>query len=251
MAERLNGRAIAYRELARSLRDALARGDFADGRRLPTEAQLAASWRVSRQTVRRALQELVSEGLIYRVRGRGTFATTVSPNARYVRSFGSVEDLLAYAVDTTMETISPLTRRVDVGAAGRLHLASDDIMVGLVRRAHDGTPFCLTRLFLPPEIGRKVLERGVLTEKGQVGSRTVIGVIDEVAPGRIAGAHQSVTAEAISADAASLLECAAGDPVLRIDRVYYDLSGKRLELAISHFNPDRYTHRIELSRRLV
>jgi DNA-binding GntR family transcriptional regulator len=149
-----------------------------------------------------------------------------------------------------METVSPLTRRANVGVAGRLHLVSDDVMVGLVRRAHDGAPFCLTRIFLPPEIGRKVLDRGVLAEKGQVASRTVIGVIDEVAPQRIAGAHQSVTAEAISADAAALLECAAGDPVLRIDRVYYDLSGKPLELAISHFNPDRYTYRIELSRSL-
>ena len=64
---------LAYQSLASDLRRAVAAGHFDDGRALPTEAELSARHGMSRQTVRRALQELVDEGLIYRVQGRGTF----------------------------------------------------------------------------------------------------------------------------------------------------------------------------------
>ncbi|MFC4855206.1 GntR family transcriptional regulator [Actinophytocola glycyrrhizae] len=65
----------AYRQLARTLRNALVQGRYRDGVRLPTEAELADEYKVSRQTVRRAFHDLVADGLVHRVRGRGTFAT--------------------------------------------------------------------------------------------------------------------------------------------------------------------------------
>jgi DNA-binding GntR family transcriptional regulator len=66
-------RPVAYRTLAAQIRNAIRNGEYADGRQLPTEEQLVASYSVSRQTVRRAMQDLVSEGIIYRVAGRGTY----------------------------------------------------------------------------------------------------------------------------------------------------------------------------------
>ncbi len=80
-------RPAAYRTLATRLRDAIRNGEYANGRQLPTEEQLSASHSVSRQTVRRAMQDLVSEGIIYRVAGRGTYP--VAEEDRYVNHFGS------------------------------------------------------------------------------------------------------------------------------------------------------------------
>ena len=87
------GRGSAYRQVASDLRQAIAAGRYAGGQRLPTEAELVASTGLGRQTVRRAFQELVTEGVIYRVRGRGTFA--VPGDGKYLRSFGSIDDLIA------------------------------------------------------------------------------------------------------------------------------------------------------------
>lgn len=241
---------IAYQMLASELREAIERGDFTDGTRMPTEAELSAAHGLSRQTVRRALQELVAEGLIYRVRGRGTFATGLSPGHRYLRSFGSIEDLLAYSVDTTLETIEPLARKADVDAAGRLRLDSDDVMVALARRAHAETAFCVTRVAFSVEIGTKVLEEGFLTRAGHITPLTAISVVDRVAPRPIAGAHQSVTAITIPGRVAALIDMVPDSPALRIDRLYYDTNGAPVELAISYFNPDRYSYRVELSRKL-
>jgi GntR family transcriptional regulator len=239
---------IAYRRLAAELRDQLARGEFAHGRQLPTEAQLSEAHQVSRQTVRRALQDLVAEGLVYRVRGRGTFATAVSPGSRHVRSFGSVEDLLAYSVETTLETIEPLSRRIDVEAASRLRLPTDEVMTALLRRHHDGAPFCAVRLYLPVPLGTAVVALGMLAEAGQVTSQTVISVIDRVSAMPITGAHQSITASTLEPRIAELIDGQAGEPALRIDRLDYNANGEPVELSISYFNPARYSYRVELTR---
>src|SRR5580704_19148748 len=99
-------RVIAYRTLADVIRTEIRNGQYAGGRKLPTEEQLSASYSVSRQTVRRAMQDLVSEGMIYRVAGRGTYP--VAEEDRYVRQFGSVEELMALSIDTECEIVSPL-----------------------------------------------------------------------------------------------------------------------------------------------
>ena len=86
----------------------------------PPRSQLSASYSVSRQTVRRAMQDLVSEGIIYRVAGRGTYP--VAEEDRYVNHFGSVEELMALSLDTECQVVSPLQRKVDVETASRLRL---------------------------------------------------------------------------------------------------------------------------------
>lgn len=140
-----------YLRLARELRAAILRQDFPEGVRLPTEAELADRFGISRQTVRRAFQDLVAEGLVHRVPGRGTFATP--REEQYLRQFGSVDDLMGLAIDTRMQVVTPLHPRVDVDAAGRLGLHSDRVHKVAFLRLHEDTAFCHTSVFLPPEVG--------------------------------------------------------------------------------------------------
>lgn len=104
---------------------------------------------LSRQTVRRAFQDLVAEGVVYRVPGRGTYAT--DPGGPYLRQFGSIEDLMSLSENTTMEVLHGLSRRIDVDAASRLRL--DDVVYTVVFRwLHDGIPF----VGVPARAGRKI-----------------------------------------------------------------------------------------------
>lgn len=240
---------IAYQSLAQVLRDAIAQGVYADRRPLPTEAELVEEYGVSRQTVRHALEELVAEGLVFRVRGRGTFATSLA-STQYLRSIGSVDDLLALSHDSVMEIVEPLRRRADIASAGRLRAESDQVMSCRVRRLHDAVPFSITDVHLPLAIGQRLTAGGAVWSKGDVLPSTVISLIDKFNPNPIAGAHQSITAIGVPDELAEHIECDPGDPVLRIDRLYFDATGRTLELAVSHFNPDRYSYRIELRRRI-
>ena len=239
-------RSSAYRTLAASLRDAIRNGEYSGGQQLPTEEQLAARHSVSRQTVRRAMQDLVSEGIIYRVAGRGTYP--VAETDRYLRHFGSVEDLMALSLDTDCEIITPLRHAVDVEGASRLRLPSDDVHALTLIRLHGNVPFCYTSVFLPPPVGALISDVAELAAAGLRSQITVIGLIDTRMARSIKGAEQSITAAAAPPSAADYLECAPGQAVLRIDRLYTDDADTPVELAVSYFDPAHYSYRVRLRR---
>lgn len=245
MAERTRRESI-YLRLADELRTAILRQDFPQGVRLPTEAELADRFGISRQTVRRAFQDLVAEGLVHRVPGRGTFATP--REEQYLRQFGSVDDLMSLSVDTRMHVVTPLHHRVDVDAAGRLGLRSDRVHQVEFLRLHDGTAFCHTAVFLPPEVGRLLESVPELAEPGAAGAATVIGLLDQRLPEPIAEAEQSITVATAGAGIAGHLGCEPGRALLRIDRVYRSAAGRLVELAVSHFLPEHYSYRVRLRR---
>jgi GntR family transcriptional regulator len=219
-------RVAAYRALAAQIRTAIRDGEYADGRQLPTEEQLSASYSVSRQTVRRAMQDLVSEGIIYRVAGRGTYP--VAEEDRYTNNFGSVEELMALSLDTDCQVVSPLQRRVDVETASRLRLPSDEIFTVALIRLHTDIPFCYTTVYLPPRVGQLLTAADELSSPGRRSKVTVIGLIDSRLTGSITAAEQSM---------------------LRIDRLYLDQEDDPVELAISYFDPEHYSYRVKLRRR--
>jgi GntR family transcriptional regulator len=236
----------SYHLVAREMRSRILQGDFNDGQRLPTEAELSDSYGVSRQTIRRAFQDLVSEGLVYRVAGRGTFVQSSSDG--YIRQVGSVDDLMGLSEDTVMEIIKPLTRRVDLIGASRLRQLSDAVYQVEFVRIHEGARFCLTKVQLPIQVGKHLVNIDELTEVGARSTLTIIGLLDKYLPNPIAEAQQSITVEATSeADAASL-GCAVGHHTLRIDRLYLDSNGQCVELATSYFLPEQYSYRISLRR---
>jgi GntR family transcriptional regulator len=149
-----------------------------------------------------------------------------------------------------METVRPLQRRADVVAAGRLRADSDQVISGLFRRLHDGVPFSITEVSLPLAVGRGIVESGALLTPGEVLRSTVIGPVDGMNREPIAGAHQSITAAGVPPDIAEYIDRRPDDHVLRIDRLYFDAAGRPLELAVSYFNPERYSYRLELRRRI-
>ncbi|MGH3748242.1 MAG: GntR family transcriptional regulator [Micromonosporaceae bacterium] len=236
----------AYLKLANTLRAAILQGRYADGAQLPTEAELATEHRVSRQTVRRAFHDLVSEGMVHRVPGRGTFAAP--KRGQYLRQFGSVEDLMGLSLDTRLEVIRPLSRQVDIDAASRLRLDHDVVYRILFRRLHHDVPFCLTTVFLHPDVGAQLERLPELTEPQAVSEVTVIGMIDTHTDSPIGEAEQSITAVAASGRVCDALGCQPGAPLLRVDRIYRTTRGKLVELAISYFLPEHYSYRVKLRR---
>lgn len=238
----------AYQRLARELRTAILQHDYPEGRRLPTEAELAQEYQVSRQTVRRAFQDLVAEGMVHRIPGRGTFA---SPReGQYLRQFGSVDDLMGLSLDTTMQLVSPLARRVDVDAAGRLGLQSDRVDVLVFLRLHDDVPFCRTAVHLPPDVGALLADVPELTRPDARSRSTVLGLLDERLADPIAEAEQSITVAAAGTTVAEQLGCEPEHPLLRVDRTYQSTTGRPVELAVSHFLPEHYSYRVRLKRNV-
>lgn len=236
----------AYQALREQLRSDIAAGRYRGGARLPTESELVARHGLSRQTVRRAFQDLVAEGLVYRVPGRGTYARE---SGRYLRQLGSIEDLMSLSQDTTMEVVHGLARRVDVQAASRLRLDDDAVYTVVFRRLHGptGVPFVSTTVYLPPAVAHHIVGHDAL-RTGAVGTHTVIGLLEPHLATPIEQAAQSITVAPSDDAVAAALGCAAGHPMLRVDRLYSDSAERPVELSVSHFLPEQYTYRVTLRR---
>lgn len=238
----------AYHRLATDLRTAILKGRYRVGDQLPTEAELVEQYGVSRQTVRRAFHDLVAEGMVHRSAGRGTF---VAPrDGEYLRQFGSIDDLMALSLDTDLEVITPLRRRVDIDAAGRLGLTTDVVHSIVFLRRHEATPLCLTTVHLPPDIARRLDDARELHVAGAITEATVIGLLDARLASPIAEADQSITACPAPPDVARHLACDSATPVLRIERLYRSTAGTAVELAVSYFLPEHYSYRVRLRRNM-
>ena len=147
-----------------------------------------------------------------------------------------------------MDVVTPLHRRFDVDAAGRLGLHTDGVHKLSFLRRHDDVAFCHTSVWLPPAIGRLLDDVEELTLPGTPNAFTVIGLLDQRLPEPIAEAEQSITVAEATAEIAEHLGCEPGRALLRIDRVYQTVTGQLVELAISHFLPEHYSYRVRLRR---
>ncbi|PQP22773.1 GntR family transcriptional regulator [Rhodococcus opacus] len=236
----------AYKVLAEKLRTDIEAGVYSVGRKMPTESVLQSVHNVSRHTVREALQILLSDGLIYRVQGSGTYVSgrQQDTRGRYVRSIGSLDEIIVWP-DTNTEVIEPFTVVVEPSIASRLELPYIEVSKATVRRSFEGIPFVLTRHYVEPDLGAKLAADGVPS----VGEGTVIGAAEKFLTKPIMGARQEITAMNAPEHEAELIGCQAGDAILLIERLYYDADGKFVEFTSSHFNPRRYSYRMELRRR--
>ncbi|MGV9636603.1 GntR family transcriptional regulator [Nocardia rhamnosiphila] len=244
-ADRERAAEPAHQKVSRELRQGIAAGDYRGGGKLPTEAELAQRYGVSRQTVRRAFQDLVADGTVYRVPGRGTFAT--ESEGHYLRHHGSIEDLMNLSADTTMEVLTPLHRRVDIEAAGRLRLDTDIVYTVTFRRIHEGVPFVLTTVHLPEHIGKHLAGLAEVAAGG-ASSHTVIGLLEPRLDSPIVEAAQSITVAGADGEVAAGLGCEQSHPMLRVDRLYSDAAGRPVDLSVSYFLPEHYTYRVTLRR---
>jgi DNA-binding GntR family transcriptional regulator len=238
----------AFRRVWNDLRTQILSQAFPADVPLPTEAEIASQYSVSRQTVRRAFQDLVTEGLVLRIPGKGTFATPAT--GRYLRQFGSIDDLMGLSADSQLRVLEPLARVVDPTAASRLRLPEDHVARTTFLRLHGGEPFCHTTVYLPPMVRARLADAKELSAPGTVSSVTVIGLLDRVLDAPIQDADQSITVAPAPPPVAASLDLAPGAQLLRIDRIYFDTEENAVELAVSYFHPDRYSYRVRLRRHL-
>lgn len=240
-------------QIAREFTRAIADGTYAIGARLPTEAESCAQFGISRFTAREAIRVLLSAGLVTRRPRIGTVVIAKPDTARYAHDATSLPDLLQYARDTEL-------RFVYIGKVTLADAQADDFGVAHgeewtyalgVRhttepvRAGKATaasrPFCITRLFLNPEltgIGALLRERHT----------AVYALIERVYGFTIERVEQELSGTVLDADDAANLGCLPGAPALRIVRRYYGTQGRLLEVADNVHPSDRFSYRMQLRR---
>ncbi|UZW57409.1 GntR family transcriptional regulator [Sphingobium sp. JS3065] len=228
-----------YYQLEKHLRSRIAADEFAPGVPLPTEDQICKEYKVSRITVRRALEGLQRQGLIERRRGLGSF---VLENRLGINSqlTGSLTEFLAKAGSlhtanlglTEAAPSSAIRKQLELGPHESATLLRT---IGLL----DDMPVAYYEIWLPLDIGSK------LPGEELDGHMPVIRLVERVAKARVTRAEQTIEPGHAGEEAATHLHIDAKTPILHVQRTYF--AGDRpIELANVRYHPDRYRYAIEL-----
>lgn len=227
-----------YVQLRRRLEEAIGTEVLPPNASLPPERELAEITDLSRVTVRKAIQELVREGLVEQRQGSGTFVrearAKVEQSLSHLTSF--TEDMAMRGMQTTSRWLergvfAPTSREAEVLDLGD---AQDVARIYRLREA-DGQPMALERASLPLDILPNPLDvtTSLYEVLGALGHRPV-------------RARQRIAAINIDADDAALLGVAEGAAGLSIERISYLESGRVAELTRSLYRGDAYDFVAEL-----
>jgi len=224
-----------YRQLMQRLRGDIASGVYPAGSRIPSEAELGQTYRVSRVTVRKALAELTQEGLLRRMQGKGTFvcAPRIQRSLRDLNSFHEACKAIGRAPGT--KVISAQMTQAEGSVCADLHLPDDAQVVEIVRlRMADDLPVMLETNRFPRtcEWLLKARLEGSLYQ-----------LLEEQGMEPTHGLHEISLCRATAAQA-KLLGVNPGDALLRLDQVIYDQHGEPLHTSHQVIRGDRFTFRI-------
>jgi len=226
-----------YHQVFAILRQRVLDGTYNEGDQFAPEDELAAEFDVSRATIRQAVGELVSSGLVSRKQGRGTFVLPAARSTLGQRFRGSLADLIA-------ETRRAKVRSIEMEHDARIpaHIAEllqlEEAAGTIVRRSRimDGEPFAHTVNYLPPAYG-KLIDRKSLTRGSLMGLLESKGV-------RFSGGTQSIRAQLADTDTGTSLGIGFGAPVLFVERLLLGPDGEPVEVVRSWYRGDHYEYTV-------
>lgn len=222
-----------YHQVSEAIEARVASGDLPTGTRLENETDLAKRLGLSRPTLRRAMQELVDKGLIVRKRGIGTQVVGVKAYKRQLRLTSLYDDLAQEGQHPTTDLLVHQVVAADPYTAEQLDLAEGSPVLHLERvRYADDEPLAILRNWLPADIGEVVVESEVkVSGLYEIFRRSGINL--HVASQRI-GASRSNQSEA------RLLGLDSSVPLVTLERVTFDDSGRQIEFGRHSYRGDRY-----------
>lgn len=229
-----------YHQLAEQLTQAITNGDLQPGDPFENEIAMADRLHVSRPTVRRAFQELVTQGLLLRRRGLGT---TVAGRQIHRRAelTSLYDDLKREGSATPSTTVLSHEIVEDLKAATALGLPPDTAFLEIVRLRKAGDhPLAVLRNWLPPQfhdITVEELERdGLYALLRDRGAKPVV-------------AHQRIGARNPTSAERRHLELRASEPVLTMTRSAFDAMGEPIEYGDHAYRAQDYSIDVMIDER--
>ncbi|MEV6160995.1 GntR family transcriptional regulator [Streptomyces sp. NPDC052052] len=236
----LNRKLPLWYQVSQSLRASILGRARDASARLPTEEQLAEHYGVSVLTMRQALKELETEGLISRHRRRGTF---IEPHARRVspvRLLGSIDAIVAQQSGERTSVLGHGALPVPEDLAEYFPDCTEIVSYRRLRRDGDsGEPTNWAQNAVHPEIAARLdaadLERWPMTKV----LRDRVGV-------RIARITDTVEARLADPATAELLQVPLLSPILFYTGVSYEESGRVVDVAQIRYRGDRFSFSVTL-----
>ena len=211
-----------YQQIKALLTRSLQGGEWKPGEAIPSENELAARFKVSQGTVRKAIDELATENLLSRRQGKGTYVATGGMERRFL--------------DCRRMRAPPDVARV-------LDLKAGEIAVQVRRLLLSrGLPLVLDDIWLPGSLFRDLTADRLSGYRGPM-----YGLFETEFGVRMIRAEEKIRALAADAEEAALLGVAPGGPLLGVERLSFTYEDRPVELRRGLYNTAAHHYRNELN----
>ncbi|MEI4828944.1 GntR family transcriptional regulator [Bacillus sp. FJAT-53711] len=231
-----------YHQLMERLKDSIEKGHWELGDKIPSENQLMDQFGVSRNTAKKAIEELVQEGILYRIQGKGTFVAKpkLQQSLMGFYSFSKVlkeKGLNPKDIILKIEEVKPTAKIKEA-----LQLSEDVNVIEMKRlRCAEDEPFILESSFIPKHVVTDV------KQLKKVGEVSLYDLFSQQFNTVVTRANEAFEPVLIRADESEYLQTEAGRPALLLERTAYDINGVPVEFCISIVRGDRCRFYTELT----
>jgi GntR family transcriptional regulator len=233
-----------YSHVEAVLASEIADGYLKVGDQLPTEDSLIERFEVSRITVRRAIQNLVSRGVVEIRRGKGTFVAAPKITQELTELTGFVEDMHAVGRRPTARLIGKDFVTADMRVAGQLALTKGERVVRIRRvRLADGIPLSFDETYLPLALGKKIITNNLKTEP-------IFSLLERKYDVPLIEAEYKLESVVAEVEVAAALRVKQGSPIFLIERTSYSTGGRPVDYEKLYYRGDLVRFVTRLARKL-
>jgi len=231
-----------YVQIKEVLKQRILEGDYAIHERLPSESEMMKVFGVSRITVRQAVRDLHTEGLVFSSQGKGTFVSRpkVVQDIQHLQGFG--EAMAPQGYDTSTRVICIQEVRASQEVTDALKISQSSMVIELTRiRYLNQEPISVDNSFFPLEIGRSLQSRDLTQDIfPMLESEFGVGL-----------GHADLKIEAMVADeeTAKHLKVEQGSAVLRIQRLVFSEDGEPIDFEYLSYRGDAFQYQLRVGRK--
>ena len=212
------------------------------GEKLPTEQELERQFGVSRITVRNAVAQLETMGLLRRRAGLGTFVAQQKIEQDLRRLTGFVEDMVAIGMRASAKVARITEVRASVYVASRLNLSRGSRVTYIERvRLGDDEPLSFDTTYLPVEIGRKVARDNLV-------DIPIFELLEKKYKIKLGKAEYTIEASQATPVIARRLHISTGAAILLVERTTFNRAGRPIDYEKLHYRGDRMRYRLQVPR---
>lgn len=233
-----------YYQIKEQIRKFILSGELKPGDMIPAEDVLSEQLQVSRMTVRRALGDLATEGLLTRKRAIGTIVASPRQELPLFmnRLVGLTEDMAEKGVSVASRVLLHERQEASYEIRQQLQLQLHEPVI-LIRRLRSTNifPLVIENTYHPLERFPDLLNMDFT-------DRSIYRFLQERYQVRVQQAQDSFVAGIADEEEAKLLEIEDGAPVMRYQRIGLDSEGIPIELTRSIYRADRFRFVVNFSR---
>jgi len=217
-----------YFILKKKLIEKIDQEEFKVDEAIPSERELIEMYNVSRITVRKAIDELVNEGYLYKVQGKGTYVKTDLYSQDLFSITSCTQDVINLGMTTSRKVVTSEVIPVDKKRSHNLELTENDKVFCLKRVYYaDTETINLTTTYLPYKLFPGI-------EKFDFSRESLYDVLEKKYGVKITKAKRNIEAILAQDETAEFLEVPAGIPILLFSCITYGVvNGK--EVPIENF----------------